>query len=728
MKQILNDISAHLDSLNSRQREAVTAPDGPVLVTAGAGSGKTAVLVNRIAWLISARNVPANRIIAVTFTNKAAREMKQRVQALLWDEPIEPVVGTFHGLCNQFLRTRYQEAGLDRYFSIMDQDDQKLFISSLMKSENLRFGDITPQKVQAYINRCKESKQRAGEDEIYSDRYRVLASIYQVYEHQCEAQGRVDFAELILRTVEVMERNAKVREHIQERFLHVLIDEFQDTNELQYQWMELFGGKSRNITAVGDEDQSIYSWRGALAGNLKRFENTYSDALVIRLEQNYRSTKHILDGANALIKHNSNRFEKKLWTGKKGGSRIRFMSANDSGEEAYFIADQIQQIESASRKLSDFAVLYRTNAQSRNFEETFGAQGIPFRVYGGVRFYQRREVKDIVCYLQLIANPNATDALLRAINSPPRGIGDVAKHRITECADEQGISIWDATVELAETGSRWTKIKQFVDLIVELKDVSETVSLGELIALTIDRSGMRDRYENHADPTERDRIVNLDELINAGVAFEDSRSADVSSEILGEYLDSVALDPGDTHSDEPEEKVQLMTLHSAKGLEFPVVFLSGLDESILPHFFSTQGNNQFRSENEDAIEEERRLCYVGMTRAEEVLYITRANRRMVRGEWQYFQRSRFLREIPKRLLEYVNLVSTPGELALDGDDHNETNSGYTEWLGKSVQHKKFGQGVVIDVEPNNKDPYLTIEFDKFGSKTILSEFVSVVRD
>lgn len=722
------DISEHLASLNSRQREAVTAPDGPVLVTAGAGSGKTAVLVNRIAWLIGTRNVPANRIIAVTFTNKAAREMKRRVQTLLSDAPIEPVVGTFHGLCNQFLRIRHQEAGLDRNFSIMDQDDQKSFIATLMKSQNRRFGEITPQQVQAHINRCKESKQRAGQAEVYTERYGILEEMYKVYEHECEAQGRVDFAELILRTVEVMERNAKVREHIQDRFQHLLIDEFQDTNALQYQWMELFGGKFKNITAVGDEDQSIYSWRGALAGNLKRFEDAYADALVIRLEQNYRSTRPILDAANALIKHNSNRFEKKLWTGKKGGSRIRFMSANDSSAEAYFVANQIQQIEATGRKLAEFAVLYRTNAQSRNFEEVFGAQNIPFRVYGGVRFYQRREVKEVVSYLHLIANPNANDALLRAINTPPRGIGDVAKRHIAERAGEQNISYWDVTVELAETGSRWTKMQLFVDLIMELRKLTETRSLGQLIKAVIELSGLRDYYEKHADPTERDRVVNLDELINAGFAFVASSPAALETEVLGEYLDGVALDPGDTHNDEPEEKVQLMTLHSAKGLEFPVVFLSGLDETILPHFFSTQSNNRFKGENEEAMEEERRLCYVGMTRAEAVLYITRANRRMVRGEWQSFRRSRFIDEIPKRLLEYVNLASSPNTSELDDDEHDEVDSKCADWMGKSVRHKKFGEGFVTDVELNNKDPYLTVKFDRFGTKLMLAEFVTIVHD
>ena len=726
----MGDISEQLDRLNSRQREAVTAPDGPVLVTAGAGSGKTAVLVNRIAWLIDARGVPANRIVAVTFTNKAAREMKRRVQSLLHDAPVEPVVGTFHGLCNQFLRSRYLDAGLDRYFSIMDQDDQKAFISNLMKEHDISVHNITPQQVQSYINRCKESKQRAGDNEVYSGggRYAVYEGVYALYERACEAQGRVDFAELLLRTVEVMERNPGVREQIQQRFLHVLIDEFQDTNELQYRWMELFGGQYQNITAVGDEDQSIYSWRGALAGNLKRFEKTYSDALVIRLEQNYRSTKPILDAANALIKHNSNRFKKNLWTGKKGGSRIRFLGVGDASDEAYFVADQIRQLETAGRALSDFAVLYRTNAQSRNFEEVFGAQGIAFRVYGGVRFYMRREVKEVLSYLQLVANPNASDALLRAINSPPRGIGEVAKRNIAQLAQRQDISLWEATVELAQSGTRWAKFQPFVDVVLHLKEVYKNVTLGKLIKLTSEISGLHAHYEHHVNPTERDRIVNLDELINAGFAFEEARPEESDTEILDEYLDSIVLDPGDTHNDDPEEKVQMMTLHSAKGLEFPVVFLTGMEETILPHFFSTQGNNRFSSENLEALEEERRLCYVGMTRAEEVLYLTRANRRMVRGEWQTFMQSRFLREIPKRLLETVSLTGKPMEFDDEPSVCQEVQAEHLEWLDQPVRHQKFGAGIVIDVESDGKNPCLTIKFDQFGTKVILAEFVQLESD
>ncbi len=716
----MNDISKHLAGLNPRQREAVTAPDGPVLVTAGAGSGKTAVLVNRIAWLIGVKKVPANRIVAVTFTNKAAREMKQRVRAMLQDEPMTPVVGTFHGLCNRFLRTRHMEAGLDANFNIMDQDDQKAFITTLIKKLNLRINELKPQAIQAYINRCKESKLRAGENEIFSEKYALMDSIYAHYEKECEEQGRVDFTELILRTVEVMERNVTVRNHIQERYLHVLIDEFQDTNELQYQWMELFGGKYNNITAVGDEDQSIYSWRGALAGNLKRFENSYDDSLVIRLEQNYRSTKNILDAANSLIKNNSNRFEKKLWTGKKGGSRIRYFNASESNSEAYFVAEQIRQLENSGRPLSQFAVLYRTNAQSRNFEEIFGAQGIPFRVYGGVRFYHRREVKEVLRYLQLVANLNANSALLGAINVPKRGIGDATVRDIANRASEHNISYWDATVELAEQGSKWEKMQSFVDVILELRGLNETYSLSEMIGLTIDLSGLRSYYEKHVNPSERDRIVNLDELINAGSAFQSLKESPISCEILGEYLDSVALDPGDTHHDEIEDKVQLMTLHSAKGLEFPVVFLTGLDESILPHFFSTNsafGGGEIR---QDAIEEERRLCYVGMTRAEEILYLTRASSRMVRGSWEQFRRSRFFNEIPKRLLEYVDLESALQE--------PEMTSENLDWLGKSVRHSKFGSGVVTHVEMIGTDSYLQIEFAGAGSKLILSEFVAVDHD
>ncbi len=723
----MEDINQRLARLNPQQREAVTAPDGPLLVTAGAGSGKTAVLVNRIAWLIGVRRVPAHRIIAVTFTNKAAREMKGRVQDLLQGERINPQLGTFHGLCNQFLRVRHEEAGLDRRFGIMDQDDQKTMIASLMKSKGLNLKEYTPRSVQNYINQRKDAKKRAGESETFSYKDDLSERIYELYEQACEEQGLVDFAELILRTVEVMERNAEVREHIQDRYLHVLIDEFQDTNELQFQWMELFGGKHQNICAVGDEDQSIYSWRGALAGNLKRFERNYRDALVIRLEQNYRSTKHILDAANALIRHNSDRYEKKLWTGRSGGNRIKYLSAGDSIDEARFVADQIAHLTSSGRSYSEFAVLYRTNAQSRNFEEMLGAQGIPFRVYGGVRFYSRKEVKDAVSYLRLISNSNANDALLRAINSPPRGVGDVTKKAIAEHAGEQKVSYWEAACELVNRGGRWARMAPFVKLINQLRELNETHSLRELTGATIELSGLRAHYEKQADSAEeRDRIVNLDELITAAADYERIYGSGISAEALGDYLDTVALDPGDTHDDEPQERVQMMTLHSAKGLEFPVVFLTGLDETVLPHFFSMEASWQSFGKNKkekQALEEERRLCYVGITRAEEQLFITRANRRMVRGEWWDFRRSRFLKEIPPQLIEPV--YSSPALNPFEPDDIGlELDDECYDWLGKSVTHRKFGFGVVTEAEPNGDNPYLTVEFETYGTKMVLSEYVT----
>lgn len=701
--------------------EAVTAPDGPLLVTAGAGSGKTAVLVSRIAWLISEKQVPADRILAVTFTNKAAREMKQRVQDLLWRTSEAPIVGTFHGLCNQFLRIRYQAAGLSQHFSIMDQDDQKSFISDLVKEHRVDLGDmLRPLDIQSYINSRKESMLRAGESEARYARQELLESMYQLYETECEKQGRVDFAELMLRTVEVMQRNSEVREHIQKRYLHLLIDEFQDTNELQYRWMLLFGGRHQNITAVGDEDQSIYSWRGALSGNLKRFEGTYPETRVVRLEQNYRSTKPILDAANALIRKNTNRFEKNLWTGKSGGSRIQYFVASNSVEEAQFVAGEIKHLVKAGRKHSAFAVLYRTNAQSRTFEEVFGGEGIPFRVYGGVRFYQRKEVKEVLSYLQLIANPNANDALLRAINMPPRGIGQVTKKAIADRAGEKGISHWDATAELAQEHSRSQALSSFVDLINSLRSLSETASLRDMIRTVIEQSELRRHYEESRDPSERDRVGNLDELVNAASAFAQTRASSLCEDVLSDYLDTVVLDAGDTHDDEPHDKVQFMTLHSAKGLEFPVVFLTGMDENVLPHFFSAPSRSSWQSEEkEEAVQEERRLCYVGMTRAEEVLYLTRANSRMIWGEWKYFLQSRFVREIPKQLLEIVASGEWEEESIVESEQIDD-------WLGKAVRHKQFGSGVVTLVDLSADSVYLTVEFgNRVGAKTMLPEFIEV---
>ena len=721
----MRDISDYLSALNPRQKTAVTAEDGPLLVTAGAGSGKTAVLINRIAWLIAERKVPANRIIAVTFTNKAARELKVRVQDLLFeitDGPVEPIVGTFHGLCNQFLRIRYEEAGLSQHFSIMDQDDQKSFIASLIKDNRIDLLNIlTPKSLQSYINKSKEARRRAGQGDAYYPHQRQQEQVYELYEVECEKQSRIDFAELMLRTVELMERNTQVRQHIQERFLHVLIDEFQDTNELQFRWMELFCGKHRNITAVGDEDQSIYSWRGALAWNLKRFEAVYPDTRIIRLEQNYRSTRPILDAANALIEFNSNRYEKKLWTGKSGGSPIKLFNAADADREASFVVDQINQIASLGRDWSDFAVLYRTNAQSRNFEEGLSHKGIPFRVYGGVRFYHRREVKDVLSYLQLVANPNANDALLRAAGMPPCGIGSVTKRRVATRAEVQEFSFWEAAVELAEEsgGTGVSGLRNLVGRVNELKDKSTEYSLGKLIKAAIDISGIGEHLKNHSDPSERSRIENLDELINAGYAFQQLQESQLGSEILGEYLDTVVLDPGDTHDDDSQGHVQVMTLHAAKGLEFPVVFLTGLDENVLPHFFSTNRVNEFDDSNDEGIEEERRLCYVGMTRAEEVLYLTRASNRMVRGKYTRYTRSRFLAEIPRHLLENVGFDSVPEPI------RPQPEAPFSRWLGVSVRHQKFGPGIVIAIDNQGAESFLTVEFEKYGAKTVLSNFVSI---
>ncbi len=650
--------------------------------------------------------------------------MKHRVHDLLRGESVSPIVGTFHGLCNQFLRIRFKEAGLSQDFRIMDQNDQIALISTLMKDRNLRVGELTAKNVAYYINQCKESKLRAGENETYSPRYELLEMLYEHYEKACEDQGRIDFAELMLRTVEVMERNVQVRENIQERYLHVLIDEFQDTNELQFRWMELFGNRHRNITVVGDEDQSIYSWRGALSGNLRRFEKQYRDALVIRLEQNYRSTKSILEAANALIRNNSKRYEKKLWTQKPGGNRIKYFSAEDSNEEARYVVNQIKDLSASGRSWSQFAVLYRTNAQSRNFEECLGREGIDFRVFGGVRFYQRKEVREVLSYLLLIANPNANEALERAINRPPRGIGEAAKQAIAEKAAAQHVSHWEAARELAQTGGR-NRLQPFVNLIDHLRQVGETHSLSQLISATIGLSGLREYYEQNRDPTERERIVNLDELISAAATYEQGRENSSGSDILGEYLDSVVLDAGDAHIEDSAGRVQLMTLHSAKGLEFPIVFLTGLDESILPHFYSTMGQKRSAkssAKDREALEEERRLCYVGITRAQERLYLTRANRRMVRGSWESCTRSRFLGEIPNQFLEDARLEHRSAQTASNHAKNGAT--GNWDWLGKSVQHRKFGSGVVTEVERNRSELYLTVEFESFGRKVVLAEFIN----
>ena len=722
----MQDIDSILELLNDRQREAVISPPGPLLVTAGAGSGKTSVLIHRIAWLIAQYGISPNRIIAVTFTNKAAREMKERIQALIGDSPLQPQIGTFHGLCNQFLRRRHEEAGLDRDFEIMDQADQLALIKSILKDEKEKNGGLRLQvkdKVaQQRINRWKEEKLRAGQLDLTRANYRDLesAEVYKLYEKKCEDNGVLDFTELILRTLEVMKRNQMVRERIQDFYQHLLVDEFQDTNPLQFDWIKLFAGQHCNVTAVGDEDQSIYSWRGALAEHMMQFKHTFPKTKVIRLEQNYRCTQPILNAANAVIKNNSNRFEKTLWTDRKGGNPIKLFEATSAEAEARYVVDNIKRLKNAGLRMTDFAVLYRTNAQSRVFEEVFTYERLPFRLYGGLRFYARKEVKETLAYLRLLINPNSNDAFSRVINMPPRGIGPAAQQKVADRAFANNSSLWYAAVELATDtdGSKKlsSALSQFVNLIYSLQTEIEDkgISISQVIEAVIVRSKLKEHYQAESTRLEHDRVENLEEMVNAGAKFEENHAFDNLRQAITAYLDSVTLDAGDTHENELADCVQIMTLHLAKGLEFPVVFLSGLDEMLLPHYLSVMQDSEYRSADYTALEEERRLFYVGMTRAKQELHLTRSNSRMLHGKTQRFRRSRFLDEIPDGLIKRKidkRINFKPPRVKIDDDLDIK--------IGSTVSHVKFGYGTVAKIEKDPNDIYVTVNFYDCGEKTLI---------
>ena len=722
----MQDIDSILELLNDRQREAVISPPGPLLVTAGAGSGKTSVLIHRIAWLITHYGLSPNRIIAVTFTNKAAREMKERIQALIGDSPLQPQIGTFHGLCNRFLRRRYEEAGLDRDFEIMDQADQLALIKSILKDEKEKNGylklQIKDKEAQQRINRWKEEKLRAGQLDLTRANYRdlVSAEVYKLYEKKCEDNGVIDFTELILRTLEVMKHNQMVRDRIQNYYQHLLVDEFQDTNPLQFDWIKLFAGKHCNVTAVGDEDQSIYSWRGALAEHMMQFKHTFPNAKVIRLEQNYRCTQPILNAANAVIKNNSNRFEKTLWTDRKGGNPIKLFEAASAEAEARYVVDNIKRLKNTGLRMTDFAVLYRTNAQSRVFEEVFTHERLPFRLYGGLRFYARKEVKEALAYLRLLINPNSDDAFSRAINMPPRGIGSAAQQKVADRALANNSSLWYAAIELSsdkKVPKRLSSaLNQFVNLIHSLQSKLEDkdMSLSQVIEAVIVDSMLKIHYQAESTRLEHDRVDNLEEMVNAGSQFEASQSFGNLRQAITAYLDSVTLDAGDTHDNEIADCVQIMTLHLAKGLEFPVVFLSGLDEMLLPHYLSVIQDSEYRSADYTALEEERRLCYVGMTRAKQELHLTRSNSRMLHGKTQRFKRSRFLDEIPEDLIKRKierRFSFKPPSVKIDDDLDIK--------IGNTVSHVKFGYGTVAKIEKDPSDFIVTINFFDCGEKMVL---------
>ncbi|UCE89940.1 MAG: DNA helicase II, partial [Pseudomonadota bacterium] len=651
------DVSNILDPLNDAQREAVCAAPGNVLVLAGAGSGKTRVLVHRIAWLMQAEQVSPYGILAVTFTNKAAGEMRGRIEQLLGVPTGALWVGTFHSIAHRLLRAHWKDAELPQDFQILDSEDQLRAVKRVVREMGIDESRWQPREAQWYINARKDEGLRPQHLDHHGDPYlRHMIEIYRAYEHFCRRSGLVDFAELLLRAHELWQQRPDVLQHYQGRFRHILVDEFQDTNTIQYAWLRTLAGEQGCVFAVGDDDQSIYGWRGARVENIQQFERDFARTTIYRLEQNYRSTGTILSAANALIAHNVGRMGKELWTADEQGEAIRLYAAYNDQDEARYVVEQVRAWAEDGGQRSECAILYRSNAQSRVLEEALIQSGVPYRVYGGLRFFERQEIKDALAYLRLVANRADDASFERIVNLPTRGIGGRTLAQVRDYARLNGVSMWQAThavIEHRELASRaLSALQAFVDLIERMGDDTQGLALHEQVQHAIEASGLWDHYTRERGERGQARLENLEELVNAARFFSSEEPDDELQDMdeLSAFLSHAALEAGERQAEEWEDCVQLMTLHSAKGLEFPQVFLCGMEEGLFPHRLSV--------EEPGRLEEERRLCYVGMTRAMQHLTLSFAEKRRLYGEEQNARPSRFLRELPTECVEDVRMRGT----------------------------------------------------------------------
>jgi DNA helicase-2/ATP-dependent DNA helicase PcrA len=717
------DVSHILDNLNDAQREAVCAPSGSLLVLAGAGSGKTRVLVHRIAWLIQTEGVSPYGILAVTFTNKAAAEMRGRIEQLLHCPVGGLWVGTFHSLAHRLLRTHWKDVGLPQTFQILDSDDQQRAIRRTIRDLGLDDAQWPPKQAQWFINSRKDEGQRPQHIEHFDDPFqRQMIRIYTAYEELCQRSGLVDFAELLLRAHELWRNNPHVLEHYRNRFHHILVDEFQDTNAIQYAWVRLLAGNRSHVFAVGDDDQSIYGWRGARIENIQQFTKDFPGTRTVRLEQNYRSTGNILSAANALIDHNTSRLGKNLWTDSGEGEPIQLYSAFNERDEARFVVDQIQDWVDGDGRYKECAVLYRSNAQSRVIEEALIHAGLPYRVYGGLRFFERQEIKDALAYLRLMANRHDDAGFERVINTPTRGVGD---RTVAECRDYAGahnVSLWSAAQAVVEgrllPARAVSALGAFVELIQRLHHDTQGLALYEQLEHLLHHSGLLEHYKKEKGEIGQARIENLEELVTAARYFENDTGHDDEEPMddLSAFLSHAALEAGEAQTNGSDDGVQLMTLHSAKGLEFPLVFLCGVEEGLFPH--------QMSIEEPGRLEEERRLCYVGITRARQRLTLTHAEARRLYGKETYPHRSRFIDEIPRELLREVRLggsvsfASTPSRMF---EEENPTGLR----LGQRVLHNKFGEGVVLNVEGQGSHARVHVNFVGLGSKWLMMAYANL---
>ncbi len=717
------DVTTIINSLNDAQRLAVTAPSQAMLVLAGAGSGKTRVLVHRIAWQIKVEGVSPHSILAVTFTNKAAKEMRGRIEDLLSISAHNLWIGTFHGIAHRLLRRHAQQARLPETFQVMDSGDQLRVIKRLLSNLNFDDKQWPPKEMQWYINAQKDEGIRARhcvETGDSHDRQRLI--IYKAYEELCDRSGLVDFAELLLRAHELLRDNADVLEFYQKRFTQVHVDEFQDTNTIQYAWLRLLTDGKDNLFVVGDDDQSIYGWRGAKIENIYSFQRHYPNHQIIKLEQNYRSTGTILKASNKVITNNTGRMGKELWTDAGDGDLISLYAAFNEQDEAYFVVDRIRAWVNEGGIRSDTAILYRSNAQSRQFEEKLMATGTPYIVYGGLRFFDRAEIKNALAYLRLIANRHDDASFERVINTPTRGIGAKAIDEMRNIARDQSVSLWSAAILLINQRTMSARATNalivFLELIKSLENDIEELTLDEKVKRIVEKSGLMALYQNEKMDKGDEKIENLEELVNAAKLFEFDKD---NEDKLGEvdmFLSYAALEAGVSQSEESEDCVQLMTLHSAKGLEFKQVFLVGLEEGLFP--------SQQSVDDTGRLEEERRLCYVGMTRAMQQLYLTYAESRRLYGRETYPRPSRFLREIPAELLQEVRMratISRPVNAVQAKSAKFQTQGSYK--LGQRVSHAKFGEGVVLQIEGEGAQERVQINFKSAGVKWLMLAYAKL---
>ena len=719
------DVSYILESLNEKQREAVTSESPHLLVLAGAGSGKTRVLVHRVAWIVDGFRFNPGTVMTVTFTNKAANEMQSRIQELLKSPVPELWCGTFHGLAHRTLKRFYKEANLISGFTILDADDQLRIIKRLAKELELEDSAWPPKQIQWQINSWKDDGKRSKDIKAEKDFYtETIKGLYEKYEDLCKQDSLVDFAELLLKSYELIRDDAKVKKFFHSRFKHILIDEFQDTNKIQYKWLQEIASSKANLTAVGDDDQSIYGWRGARVENIDAYKKSHDQSETIRLEQNYRSTSIILNAANALIENNQERLGKNLWTDSKEGELITLYQAYSEQDEARFIAEVIKGWMNSGELYKDCAVVYRSNAQSRAIEEALLRISIPYRIYGGLRFYERLEIKNAMSFLKVIFNPHDNPSFERSIANPPRGIGAKTLIKIRNKANENNLSYVQASAKMLDEGSIGGRgaagLRSYLKLLIDHGEQLDKTPLSDLLDSIIQSSGLIQHHEKEPGEKGKTRIENLEELITAAKNFEQSFDKEKTiKEISEAFLDTVSLDAGETQAGEFDDAVQLMTLHSAKGLEFPLVFITGLEETLFPHGRSMESPNQ--------LEEERRLCYVGITRAMKKLYLTYAESRRLHGSDVFNPPSRFIKEIPAEYIDEIRpraSVNVPYKRTSQSSPMDfKEEIGIA--LGQKVLHPKFGQGIVLNYEGSGESARVQINFESAGTKWLVLSFANL---